>query len=93
MAPLRTRSMGKTGFKALVRGRDTKEHHDALHERWDGDKSIIADLPEGVNICDAEYLSIYCYAVGVDFGNMDLRKKITGPLPPYVPPVSKDATV
>jgi len=83
----------KNGFKALIRGRDTKEKQEAMHERWDGDKSIIADLPDGITVCDSEYLSIYCFAVGVDFGNMDLRKKITGPLPPYIPPVASDGTV
>jgi len=78
----------KYGKKAFVRGHDTPPTATPLKEVWDGTKTIIVDLAEGQTVCDIEYIGVYCYIVGVDFGHMDLKGKISRDVPPHIPQIS-----
>lgn len=49
-------------------------------------QDIIAYLPEDNDIYDMDYISVYCFAVGVDFGHINLPK-LNENIPPAIPPV------
>jgi len=81
-------TVDQKGKKALVVGRDTADHHCPLKENYTGDKDFIVELADGQTVYDISYFSVYCYAVGVDFGHVPVnidQNKVS--VPPYIPPV------
>ena len=53
---------------------------------------VTIELPEDQTVYTINYLSVYCYAVGVDFGHMEVAVDPSRtPVPPALPAVRTQA--
>jgi hypothetical protein len=77
-----------SGRKALVMGRDSKALHCPLREDYTGNVDLRVQLADNQTIYDINYLSVYCFAVGVDFGHVNFNlSPVHNPVPPSMPPI------
>uniref|UniRef100_A0A914V472 DM13 domain-containing protein n=1 Tax=Plectus sambesii TaxID=2011161 RepID=A0A914V472_9BILA len=77
-----------SGKKALVVGRDSSALHCPLREDWTGRQDLTVELGDGQTVYDINYLSVYCFAVGVNFGHVPVNlTPQRNPVPPSIPPV------
>lgn len=77
-----------SGRKAFIVGRDTPQHHCALKTNYLGNTDLIIRLAKEQTVYDINYISVFCYEYGVDFGHIyfDLfPEQII--VPPYIPPI------
>ncbi|MFH4976877.1 hypothetical protein AB6A40_003586 [Gnathostoma spinigerum] len=76
------------GNQLIVHGHDTFDHHCPLKEDYYANTDLIAELPEGTNVYDTNYLSLYCVAYSVDFGHVEFNlSRANNPVPVHLPPV------
>jgi hypothetical protein len=80
-----------TGKKAMIVGRDTKAQQCPIKEDM---KSVVltVELLDDQTVYNIDYLSVYCYEVGVNFGHMEVSlNPAVDVVPPYLPPVLASA--
>ncbi|VDD90143.1 unnamed protein product [Enterobius vermicularis] len=76
------------GQKAAVLLADGQENYCPILEDHRGDADLFVRLPTGVTVYDINYLSVYCYAYGVDFGHVNFRLSPDEiAVPGYIPPI------
>lgn len=63
----------------------------ALKEEY-YDRDLIVQLPETETVYSIQWLSIYCFDVGVDFGHIEFElNPVSQPVPPVIPPLVSDS--
>ncbi len=62
--------------------------HCPMREDYTGNTDLVVELAEGQTVYDINYISVYCFAVGVDFGHVFVNlTPDRDPVPPSIPPV------
>ncbi len=56
----------------------------SMSEVYTGNKDIILELPESDDVYHIDWISVYCYRFGVDFGHIRITN-VSSRIPPHVP--------